>query len=181
MQIPTLGSHSASLATGVIGSFSKGAGSSGAETGIYFHRAAAAQTLLSKLCIQHGIFRKSLPGQLLTFHLHLLVTFLTFHLLQALGVGRCLFPSKVGRQGAHSCGGSTQTLPVGCWRPSLLPISVSGLLCTEGSVLVDTFQLYSRPDLSQYYHSTSGHRNLMSLPEGLLCQKYKRDLPELGL
>lgn len=116
-------------------SISKVAGSSGGETGIYLHSAAAAWSLLNKLCMQHGIFQKSLPGQLLAFHLHLLATFLTFHLLQALGVGRCLFQSKAGRQGAHSCGEGTQTLPLGCWRPSLLPISVSGLLCTEGSML----------------------------------------------
>lgn len=114
MQIPTLGSHSASLATGAMQSFSKGAGSSSGGTGIHFHSAAAAQSVTNKLCMQSGPFQRSLPGQSLAFHSHLMATFLTFHLLQALSLGRCLFPSGAGGQGAHSRGEGTQTtLPRG--------------------------------------------------------------------
>lgn len=163
MQIPTLGSHSASLASGVMQSFSKGAGSSSGGSGIYFHSVAAAQHVLNKLCMRHGLFQKSLPGQSLAFHLHLMATFLTFHLLQVFSLGRCLFPSRAGGQGAHSRGGGTEvTLPLGCWRPLVLPMAFSGLLCTEGSVLVDTFQLYSSPELPQYYHVKSPQPHVLA-------------------
>lgn len=102
MQIPSLGSHSAPLAPGVMQSFSKGAGSSSGGTGFYSHILAAAQSALNKLCLQHGHFQESHPGQSMAFHLHLMGTFLTFHLAKPLAwggassraeqVGRCPQP-----------------------------------------------------------------------------------------
>lgn len=100
MQIPTLGNHSASLVSVVMQSFSKGAGSSSGGTGIYFHSVAAAHSAPNKLCMQDGLFQKSLPGQSLAFHLHLMATFLTFQPLQALSLGRSLFLGRAGGQGA---------------------------------------------------------------------------------
>lgn len=157
-------------------SFSKGAGSRG--TGIYFHVVAAAQSALNKLCMQHGHFQESLPGQSLAFHLHLMGTFLTFHLAKPLAWGGAFSRAEqVGRMSPAVVGTQDASVPgvleaLGCQvAQSCLRAALhwwTHFSCTAALSSLST---------------TTVHQvtNLMSLPEGLLCQKHKGDLPELGL